>query len=267
MSSNSATVINRTNQHSPFFNALASRNSKSIPELYSAENNSEPTAFSKVEVETSSSVGYSRTIRTILPRHGMLNKLYVRSVFGPGAHATISGATHQIQAVPFLGAAFCSEYRLMYSGSVLCRLHPETIISNLWKHGTQREKSKLVEMLGGFEVIAAGTPVANKFAANAVANKSRWAVGTGQNTGICEFYVPLDFWFSSKWSNNRPLDLSILAGEVTLEMDIQAQSNCFITTGSEIEPSSCLKYITIMCCKLIKSFSSSTTSTNSVAHD
>ena len=233
MSSNAGTVINRTNQHSPFFNALSSRNSKSIPELYSAENNSEPTAFSKVEVETSSSVGYSRTVRCVLPRYGLLNKLYVHSSFGPGTHATISGATHQIQSVPFIGAAFCSEYRLMYAGSVLARLHPETIIANLWKHGTQREKSKLVELLGAFENIAAGTPSAGKFSASStVANKSRWAVGTGQDTGICEFYVPLDFWFSSKWSNNRPLDLSILAGEVTLEMDIEASSNCFILDGS-----------------------------------
>ena len=231
MSSNAGTVINRTNQHSPFYNALSSRNSKSIPELYSAENNSEPVAFSKVEVETSSSVGFSRTVRCVLPRYGLLNKLYVRSVFGPGAF-TVSTTSNNICGVPFLGAMFCSEYRLMYSGSVLARLHPETIIANLWKHSTDREKSKLVELLGAFDQSDGNMATAGLLGKFVAAQSGRWTPVNAAKPGICEFYCPLQFWFDSKWSNNRPLDLSILAGEVTLEMDIQAQSNCFITTGS-----------------------------------
>jgi len=235
MSSNAGTVINRTNQHSPFFNALSSRNSKSIAELYSAENNSEPIAFSKVEVETSSSVGYSRTVRTVLPRYGVLNRLYVRSVFGPGSF-TVTGSTNSISAVPFLGAMFCSEYRLMYGGSVLARLHPETIVAQLWKHSTDREKSKLVELLGAFDRTTGDMSTAALLGKFVAAQSGRWTPVNSAKPGICEFYCPLDFWFSSKFSNNRGLDLSILAGEVTLEMDIQAQSNCFITQGTTVFP-------------------------------
>ena len=60
MSSNSAVVVNRSNSVSPFYQALKSRNSKSMPELYSAEVNTEASAQSVVEVESSSTAGYSR---------------------------------------------------------------------------------------------------------------------------------------------------------------------------------------------------------------
>ena len=81
MSSNSGTVINRTNETSPFFNALKSRNSKSLPELYSQEINTEAAAQSRVEVEASSNPGYNRTMRIELPRYGILNRLYLHSTF------------------------------------------------------------------------------------------------------------------------------------------------------------------------------------------
>ena len=226
MSSNSGTIVNRSNEHSPFLNAIKSRNSKSLPELYSSEINTEPMAQSKVEVESSSAPGHSRTLRIALPRYGILNKLYVHSRFG-GQEFAVSTSTNGINCVPFLGAMFATEYRIMYNGSVLAKLNPHTIVSDLWKHATVREKVKLQEMLGAFDQDA----ITGNATHSGSAISDRW-VTTGALEGNCDYYLPLDFWFSSKHSPNRGLDLSVLANECVLEIDVDSQANCFTATGT-----------------------------------
>ena len=255
MSSNSGTIINRSNEHSAFMNAIKSRNSKSLPELYSSEINTEPMAQSRVEIESSSSAGMSRTMRIALPRYGMLNKLYLHSTFGGAVYSTTS-TTNGIKSVPFIGALFASEYRLMYNGSLLAKLNPHTIISDLWKHGTQREKVKLQELLGAF-----GNPsaVATADSHNSEDPTARWGSG-GDLGGVCDYYLPLDFWFSAKHSPNRGLDLSVLANEVTLEIDVDSSANIFTVVGTATVPTltnlSAVCYLTEMDMETEKQFRS-----------
>ena len=225
MSSNSGTIINRSNQHSAFLNAIKSRNSKSLPELYSSEINTEAQAQSKVEVEASSGIGMGRTIRISLPRYGILNKLYLHSTFGGGTF-TVSGSANGISNVPFLGAFMATEYRLMYNGSVLARLDPHTLISDLWKHSTHNEKAKLQEMIGGFDI----TTLSAGHSATSANVTDRWN-NLSEHGGVCDFYLPLDYFFSSKLSPNRGLDLSVLANEIILEVDVETQANMFIGTA------------------------------------
>ena len=228
MSSNSGTIINRSNETAPFLQALKSRNSKSLPQLYSSEINTEPMAQSRVEVESSSSAGYNRTSRISLPRYGILNRLYLHSRFG-AASFTASG-TNAVQNVPFIGAFFAKEYRLMYNGQTLAKLNPETIVSDMWKHDSDREKQMLQELLGAFD------RTASSFSSSAdkhnVANERRSIVGSAPHTGVHDYYLPLDFWFSAKHSPNRGLDLSVLANEVLLEVDVESQSNVWKTDGT-----------------------------------
>ena len=244
MSSNSGTIINRSNQHSAFLNAIKSRNSKSLPELYSSEINTEPQAQSKVEVEASSGIGMGRTIRISLPRYGILNKLYLHSTFGGAVYAA-SGSTNGVNNIPFLGAFMATEYRLMYNGSVLARLDPHSIVSDLWKHSTNNEKVKLQEMIGGFDI----TPCSANHSAISANVADRWSASS-EHGGVCDFYLPLDYFFSSKLSPNRGLDLSVLANEIILEVDVETQANMFIKSGTstlpELQNLSAVCYLTEM---------------------
>lgn len=227
MSSNSGTIINRANATAPFLNAIKSRNSKSLPELYSAEVNTEPMAQSRVEVESSSAAGYNRTMRISLPRYGLLNRLYLHTKFGAADYA--ESGTNAVQFVPFIGAFAYREIRLMYNGSVLAKLNPETIVSDLWKNSTTREKKHLQELLGAFKT--ASSSFANSGGRNSGTNANRQVVATGHD-GLSDYYCPLDFFFSAKHSPNRALDLSVLANEVILEVDVEASSNIWKTDGT-----------------------------------
>ena len=241
MSSNSGTIINRSNETAPFLNAIKSRNSKSLPELYSAEVNTEPQAQSRVEVESSSSAGYNRTLRISLPRYGLLNKLYLHTQFGAAsfsAAAYAAGppvvAAAAVEHVPFVGALAYKEIRLMYNGSVLAKLNPHTIIADLWKHSSRLEKAKLQEMLGALDCQTGTTSNYDSATASKYGVKQfqRNIVGSDPHDGINDFYLPLDFFFSSKFSPNRNLDLSVLANEVLLEVDVDSQSNIWKAQGT-----------------------------------
>jgi len=132
-----------------------------------------------------------------------------------------------VNAVPFLGAAFATEYRIMYNGSVLAKMDPYTIISDLWKHASHREKVKLQEMLGAFDA----TSVSSGTTHSGVDQASRWNPGNALG-GICDYYLPLEMWFSSKHSPNRGLDLSVLANECVLEIDVESTGNLFKKSGT-----------------------------------
>jgi len=227
MSSNSGTIINRSNATAPFFNAIKSRNSKSLPELYSSEVNSEPMAQSRVEVESSSAAGFNRTMRISLPRYGLLNRLYLHTKFGAASY-TESG-TNAVQFQPFIGAMCFREVRLMYNGSVLAKLNPETIVADLWKNSSTREKKHVQELLGAFKV--ATSSFANAGGKTSGVNANRQVVNSSSD-GKTDYYCPLDFFFSSKHSPNRALDLSVLANEVILEVDVESQTNCFTAEGT-----------------------------------
>ena len=229
MSSNSGVIVNRSNSVSPFYQALKSRNSKSMPELYSAEVNTEASAQSVVEVESSSSAGYSRTVRIELPRYGLLNRLYLHTRYS-AAGGTVDTTNYAVH-VPFLGAMAIREARLMYNGATLQKTDGFSIVSDLWKNSDDKERKHLQELLGAFDA-------ANGTVANATASKygdiipMRSLVGSGAHDGITDFYCPLDFYFSAKHSPNRALDLSVLASPVTLEIDFEAQSNCWSEVGT-----------------------------------
>ena len=231
MSSNSGVIINRSNETSPFLQALKSRNSKSLPELYSSEVNTEAQAQSRVEVESSSASGYNRTLRISLPRYGLLNKLYIHSVFSGGTLAETS--TVGLQHVPFIGAFAFREIRLMYNGATIAKMNPHTIVADLWKHSSDNDKKKLIELLGALDTSAVtsglpGTGDLNSARADKLANMTRCA-----SSGEHNFYLPLDMWFSSKLSPNRQLDLSVLANEVLLELDVDSSANIWKMTGTD----------------------------------
>jgi len=224
MSSNSGVVINRSNDTSPFYQALKSRNSKSLPELYSAEVNSEPAAQSVVEVESSSNPGYGRTLRIELPRYGLLNRLYLHSRFSASS-GTFSAANYA-QQIPFIGAMCIKEARLMYNGQLLQKTDGFTIVEDLWKNSSEREKKHLQELIGAFDASSttlSGT-AANKYSEEIAL---RTKAGSGAHDGIQDFYCPLDFYFSAKYSPNRALDLSVLASPVILEVDMETKLNIF----------------------------------------
>lgn len=230
MSSNSGTIINRSNATAPFFNAIKSRNSKSLPELYSSEVNSEPMAQSRVEVESSSSAGYNRTMRISLPRYGLLNRLYLHTKFGAASYS--ESTANGVQFVPFIGALAYREMRLMYNGSVLAKLNPETIVADLWKHGTEREKKHLQELLGAFKTVTGATVATTSGVGKFSGTNALRQIVNASSDGKNDFYCPLDFFFSAKHSPNRALDLSVLANEVILEVDVESQSNCWKGTGT-----------------------------------
>jgi hypothetical protein len=219
MSSNSGVIVNRSNETSPFFQALASRNSKSLPELYSAEINTESAAQSLVEIESSSNPGYSRTVRIELPRYGLLNKLYLHATFSADAGTTTTAC--YTQQIPFLGAMCIKEARVVYNGATIQKTDGFSIVSEMWKNYSDKEKKHLQELLGAFD-----PPQGTQTAANIVASK------TSDNTsrrarGVQDFYCPLDLYFSSRHSPNRALDLSVLSSPVILEIDIESESNLF----------------------------------------
>ncbi len=229
MATNSGVIINRANDHSAFFNSIKSRNSKSLPELYSSEVNTEACAYSRVEIESSSAVGFSRTMRLALPRYANLNKLYLHSTFSGGTASSAFSATVGIHNVPFIGALLGKEYRLVYQGQVLAKLTPEAIIADLWKHSNDREKKKLQELLGAYNCKAAASSSHNHTANRVSADpEARWISGSAPNDGVCDFYCPLRFWFDASMSPNRLLDLGVLANEVILEVDVESQTNLFI---------------------------------------
>ena len=229
MSSNSGIIVNRSNSVSPFYQALKSRNSKSMPELYSAEVNTEASAQSVVEVESSSSAGYSRTVRIELPRYGLLNRLYLHTRYSE-AGGTVDN-TNYARPVPFIGAMAIREARLMYNGATLQKTDGFSIVSDLWKNSNDKERKHLQELLGAFD-IEDGT------LANHTANKygdiiaARSVKGLIAHDGTQDFYCPLDFYFSAKHSPNRALDLSVLASPVTLEIDYESEANCWSEKGA-----------------------------------
>lgn len=241
MSSNSGVIVNRANETSPFFAAIKSRNSKSLPELYSSEVNTEAAAQSRVEVESSSAVGYSRTMRISLPRYGVLNQVYLHSRFGGSTTSGTAANTTGVNSIPFIGAFAFREVRLVYNGSVLEKFSPFSIISDLWKHADENERHHLVEMLGGLEHDASGalgfSHTANKsLMKNSQRCLNTTASGTTPYKGVQDFYLPLQFWFDAIHSPNRGLDLSVLANEVILEVDVEASSNIWlkiVNSGSE----------------------------------
>ena len=234
MSSNSGVILNRSNEVSPFFQAIKSRNSKSMPELYSNEMNSESAAQSVVEVESSSSAGFSRTLRIELPRYGLLNRLYLHTRFGP--HGGTASAANFLQQIPFLGAMCIREARIMYNGATLQKTDGHTIVAELWKNSSEREKKHLQELIGAFdESVAADMAVftANKY--SSAIGRRGVPGGSVAHDGIQDFYCPLDYYFSAKHSGNRSLDLSVLAGPCVLEIDMETQANCFkSSTGSGV---------------------------------
>ena len=236
MSSNSGVIVNRSNSVSPFFQALKSRNSKSLPELYSSEVNTESVAQSRVEVESSSTANYGRTLRIELPRYGLLNKLYLHTRFGPasGTHSTTAYA----QGVPFIGAMCIREARITYNGQTLQKTNGYTIVSDLWKHSSDREKKHLQEMIGGYEAstgTVSGVNTANKYSEDMGARSAPG--GTLSHDGIQDFYAPLQFYFDAKHSPNRALDLSVLSSPVILEVDMEAVGNCWTTTSGGVTAS------------------------------
>ncbi len=233
MSSNSGTIINRSNATAPFLNAIKSRNSKSLPELYSAEVNTEPMAQSRVEVESSSNPGYNRTIRVSLPRYGVLNRLYLRTQFGASTYT--EGTSVGVQFVPFIGALAYREIRLMYNGSVLAKLNPLTILSDFWKHESRGNKRKLQELLGAFNGSVATGSLPSSGDKTSGTNAKRQVVDS-TNDGLQDFYLPLDYFFSAKLSPNRGLDLSVLANECILECDVESSSNCWNIIGTATVP-------------------------------
>ena len=219
MSSNSGVIVNRSNETSPFFQALASRNSKSLPELYSAEINTESAAQSVVEVESSSNPGFSRTIRIELPRYGLLNKLYLHTTFSANG-GTIAEAKYT-QQIPFLGAMCIKEARVVYNGATIQKTDGFSIVAEMWKNYSDKEKKHLQELLGAFDA-----PQGTQLAADIVVSK------TSDNTSrraraVQDMYCPLDLYFSSRHSPNRALDLSVLSSPVILEIDIESESNLF----------------------------------------
>jgi len=230
MSSNSGVVINRSNSVSPFYQALKSRNSKSLPELYSAEVNTEASAQSVVEVESSSNAGYSRTVRIELPRYGLLNRLYLHTRFAETTGTT--DTANYAQPVPFIGAMCVREARLMYNGSTLQKTDGFSMVADMWKNSSDKERKHLQELLGAFDCTS-GVAATGGTLASAVGNKfsdeiaRRSIKGSGVNDGITDFYCPLDFYFSAKHSPNRALDLSVLASPVTLEIDMESKENCW----------------------------------------
>ena len=240
MSSNSGVIVNRSNDTSPFFQALQSRNSKSLPELYSAEVNTESAAQSVVEVESSSSAGTSRTIRIELPRYGLLNRVYLHTVFSPmtGTETT----AHYIKQVPFLGAAVIKEARLSYNGATLQKTDGFQIVADIMKNGSDKEIKHLQELLGGYDantgtlsgVTGASLSKFGNAGGTGVGTSHRSMVGTGANNGIQDFYCPLDFYFSAKHSPNRSLDLSVLSSPVILEIDVESSANLFLATNSGV---------------------------------
>ena len=245
MSSNSGTIINRTNETSPFFNALKSRNSKSLPELYSAEINTEAAAESRVEVESSSNPGYNRTMRIELPRYGILNRLYLHSTFSAaaGTHAVAAYCTN----VQNIGAVMFNECRIVYNGATIAKLSNEGIISDLYKHSGDAEIEKLIELLGGYE--GPGVHVVN---ARYIDGSTATSLDADPNTAVNgviakhsvnpaqrsitaqDFYCPLDFWFSAKHSSNRGLDCSVLSSPIFLEVDVQAQAKLWAQQGTAL---------------------------------
>ncbi len=246
MSSNSGVIINRSNETSPFFQALKSRNSKSLPELYSAEVNSESAAQSVVEVESSSNPNFGRTLRIELPRYGLLNRLYLHTTFGPaaGTHST----SHYSQQIPFLGAMCIREARLMYQGATLQKTNGFTIVSDLWKHASEREKKHLQELIGAFDAPTGTVTGANTASKYGAVIPGRYVPGgSGDDNGKNDFYCPLDFYFSAKHSPNRLLDLSVLANPVILEIDMESQSNCFAKTNAAITALPTLDNVSAMC--------------------
>lgn len=223
MSSNSGVIVNRANETSPFYQALKSRNSKSLPELYSAEVNSESAAQSVVEVESSTAPSLSRTVRIEMPRYGLLNRLYLHTVFS-AAGGTVSASAF-VKQVPFIGAMCIREARLMYNGSVLQKTDGFSIVSDLWKHSSNLEKKKLQELIGAYDCLSGSTMVntADEFNENQEQRSKSFAQ---------DFYCPLDFYFSAKHSPNRALDLSVLANPVILEVDLESSANIFKVVGS-----------------------------------
>lgn len=238
MSSNSGVIVNRSNDTSPFFQALQSRNSKSLPELYSAEVNTESAAQSVVEVESSSAAGMSRTVRIELPRYGLLNRLYLHTRFA-AAVGTASAANY-ISQIPWLGAMIIKEARLSYNGATLQKTDGFQIVADIMKNGTAHELRHLQELLGGYDANSGslGAHAASKFGnatGTGVGTSARSiAGGSGANDGKQDFYCPLDFYFSAKHSPNRALDLSVLSSPVILEIDIEASSNVFKGQGTGV---------------------------------
>lgn len=237
MSSNSGVIVNRANQTAPFFAALKSRNSKSLPQLYSSEVNTEAAAQSRVEIESSSASGYSRTMRISLPRYGLLNQLYLHTQFGGTTTTGTAAETNGVNSVPFIGAMAYREIRLMYNGAVLQKFSPFTIVADLWKTASESDKHHLTEMLGAIDVDASGALIHdhnNSGIRTGMKNSGRHltataagsaAVSNGGGGGISDYYLPLHFWFDAKLSGNRALDLSVLANEVILEVDVESPGN------------------------------------------
>jgi len=245
MSSNSGVIVNRSNEVSPFFQALKSRNSKSLPELYSSEVNTESAAQSVVEVESSSSAGYSRTLRIELPRYGLLNKLYLHTKFGPATGTFTTG--HYAQQVPFVGALCIKEARIMYNGQTLQKTDGMTIVSDLWKNSSDKEKQHLQELLGAYDA-STGTVssiTASKYS-EVIAARSVPG-GSLSNDGNQDFYCPLDFYFSAKHSPNRALDLSVLSSPCVLEIDFESQENLFTKTNAAITALPAVLNVSAMC--------------------
>tara|TARA_R110001606_G_scaffold65959_1_gene152110 strand:+ start:309 stop:1622 length:1314 start_codon:yes stop_codon:yes gene_type:complete len=210
--------------------------------------NTESVAQSRVEVESSSNAGFSRTIRVELPRYGLLNKLYLHTRFGPAA-GTFS-TTHYAQAVPFIGAMCIREARLTYNGQTLQKTNGHTIVADLWKHSTPREKKHLQEMLGAYDAPAGTTLSAatgEKHSTPADIARRMIAKATGPSNGIQDFYAPLQFYFDAKHSPNRALDLSVLSSPVILEIDMESQSNCFVANNSAITALPTLDNVSALC--------------------
>jgi len=255
MSSNSGVIINRSNETSPFFQALASRNSKSLPELYSAEVNTESAAQSVVEVESSSSAGYGRTLRIELPRYGLLNKLYLHTRFGPSTGTpAVAKFTQQI---PFIGAMCIREARIMYNGAVLQKTDGFSIVADMWKNSSEVEKKHLQELLGAFDAtsspqlasVISGTVAtdADKYSETIARRCINSAVTGNHNDGVQDFYCPLDYYFSAKHSPNRALDLSVLSSPCVLEIDMESQDNLFKATDAQITANPALLNVSAMC--------------------
>ena len=252
MSSNSGVIINRSNQTSAFNSALQSRNSKAIPQLYSSEINVEQMAFSKVEIESSTAAGYSRTMRIALGRYGILNRLYLHSTFlGTDIATAALKNDKNFSAVPFIGIQMIKEARLMYNGAVLAKLNAETIQSDLWKNSSRREKRLLQELVGAYDQTTTGT--------SAVTPDRTSVDPAARCLGQQDFYTPLDFFFSSVHSANRGLDLSVLANEVLLEIDVESSNKLWKQEGTgasvpELSNLSAVCHLTEMAPEVEKTF-------------
>ena len=235
MSANSAQVVLRANLSSPFNAAIKQRSSNSGLRgnafLYQSETNTVNQARSKVRIVSTTNPGFSRTMRIPLSRHGLLQRLVLHATWN-GHAVSPSGASNHIGAVPNLGVAFCSEYRIVCEGQTIARLDSFGVLTNLYCNSSNEDLVKHQVLLEGYDDNTGALTAQNcKADKDGIYGGNHWA---GTTADDLHTYFDMPWWFSKK--QNLVLDLGVLANQVYLECDVEASANCFKKTGTATVP-------------------------------